>query len=236
MLSSATMLSTPPVAEDPQVAMSRTSSLLIRSSLRMLGLPSIGVPGAGDDGVVASLQRRALLGDVLFHGSGRDDLDVLEPIRRSRDKTEFGDQEAVYATTDPVWAMYFALLRRGRPLSTRNASIGIAAGQLYPRWYFFSLRGGYLDEPFENGWVYLLPREDFTPEPPLAGKLDTAQWVSSSAVRPVGRIAVKPSDFPFRDLLVKHREREPMLVTSLRAGMRTRIGPKRRPGPPDPQG
>jgi hypothetical protein len=218
------------------VKTSRTSSLLVRSGLRILGLPSIDVPGPSDDGVLASLQRRALLGDVLFHGSGRDDLNVLEPIRRSRDDTEFGDQEAVYATTDPVWAMYFALLRRGQPFSTRNVSIGIAAGELYPRWYFFSLRGGYHDEPFEDGWVYLLPREGFIPEPPLAGKLDTAQWVSSSAVRPVGRIAVKPSDFPFRDLLVKHREREPMLVTSLRAGLRTRIGPKRRAGPPHPQG
>lgn len=46
--------------------------------------------------------------------------DVLEPIRRARDTTQFGDRQAVYATSDPVWAMFFALLRRGRPFSTRN--------------------------------------------------------------------------------------------------------------------
>jgi hypothetical protein len=168
------------------------------------------------------LQRRALRGDVLFHGSSRDDLNVLEPIRRSRDATAFGDQQAVYATSDPVWATYFAILRRGRPFSTRNGSIGMAEGEVYPRWYFFSLRGGY-DEPWADGWVYVLPRAGFTPEPPLVGGLDTAQWVSSSAVRAVERVAVKPADFPFRDLVVRHREREPMFVTWLRAGVRRRI-------------
>jgi hypothetical protein len=189
--------------------------------LRLLGLPSVGAPQPGDDGVLASLQRRALCEHVLFHGSSRDDLEVLEPVRRSRDLTEFGDQQAVYATSDPVWAMYFALLRRGRSFSTRNGSIGIA-GELYPRWYFFSLRGGY-QEPFANGWVYVLPRAGFTPEPPLAGNLDTAQWVSPSAVRPLERIPVEPPDFPFRDLVVTHHEREPMFVTWLRAGVRARI-------------
>jgi hypothetical protein len=182
----------------------------------------LGAPRAGDESALASLQRRALRGDVLFHGSGRNDLDVLQPIRRSRDTTPFGDQLGVFATSDPVWAMYFALLRRGRPFSTRNGSMGTAGGELYPRWYFFSLRGGHEVEPFGNGWVYLLPRAGFTPEPPLAGRLDTAQWVSSSAVRPVDRFAVKPSDFPFRDLVVTHREREPMFATWLRAGMRAR--------------
>ena len=119
--------------------------------------------------------------------------------------------------------MFFALLRRGRPFSTRNGSIGIASGEFYPRWYLFSLRGGYDDDPFADGWVYLLPRAPFIPEPPLAGKLDTAHWASSSAVQPVERIAVKPSDFPFRDLVVTHRESEPMFVTWLRAGLRARI-------------
>jgi hypothetical protein len=201
---------------------------LISSGLRLLGLPSLGAPREDDDGILASLQRRALREDVLFHGSGRDDLDVLEPIRRSRDTTQFGDQQGVYATSDPVWAMFFALLRRGRPFSTRNGSIGIAAGEFYPRWYFFSLRGGYDGDPFADGWVYLLPRAGFIAEPPLAGRLDTAQWVSSSAVRPVGRIAVEPSDFPFRDLVVTHSEREPMFVTWLRAGVHARVGSERR--------
>jgi len=198
-------------------------SFLIQAGLRVVGLPSLGPPRAGDDGVPASLQRRALRGDVLFHGSGRDDLDMLEPIRRSRDATEFGNQQAVYATSDPIWAMYFALLQRGRPFGTRNGSIGIAGAQLYPRWYFFSLRGGYDGEPFANGWVYVLRREGFTPEPPLAGNIDTAQWVSLSAARSIERVAVQPSDFPFRDLVVRHREREPMLVTWLRAGIRARL-------------
>src|SRR5262249_36427744 len=77
---------------------------------------------------------------ALSHGSGHDALEVLEPIRLSRDTTEFGDQQAVFATSDPVWAIYFAVLRRHKPFGTRNGSLGIADEQVYPRWYHFSIR------------------------------------------------------------------------------------------------
>jgi hypothetical protein len=68
---------------------------------------------------------------ILFHGSQRDDLTALEPIRLTRDSTPFGDQQAVFAASDPVWAMYFATLRRGDGFrSTRNGSLGVPGSAL----------------------------------------------------------------------------------------------------------
>jgi hypothetical protein len=67
-----------------------------------------------------------------------------------------------------------------------------------------------------------MPRTGFVSEPPLRRVIDTAQWVSAEAVRPLVRIAVGPEDFPLRDLVVRHSEREPMLVTWARAGVRAR--------------
>ena len=143
---------------------------------------------------------RALVerGDVLFHGSQSGDLERLEPIRLSTDATKFGNQQAVYATSDPVWATYFAILRRGK-YSTRNASLGIVGGNLFPRWYYFSITRPDGGENFAPGSLYVLPRKTFVRQKPLLRFIDTAQWVSHTAVPILERIDVTPADFPFAD-------------------------------------
>jgi hypothetical protein len=161
--------------------------------------------------------------DVLFHGSSRDDLGVLEPIRLSTDVTEFGNQQAVYATSDPVWAIYFAILRRHAPFGTRNGTMGLTDA-VYPRWYFFTVR-----RPFDRlgrfgpGSLYVLPRRSFVEQAPLYGSLRSAQWVSRSAVRPLVRIEVTPDDFPFLDVIGSHREREPILFSVSRTAAKHRL-------------
>ena len=170
---------------------------------------------------------------VLFHGSGRNDLERLEPIRLSRDTTEFGNQQAVYASDDPVWAMYFAILRRDAPYGTRNCSLGVVGSGIYPRRYMFSLLPP-VDPKlrFGPGWLYVLPRGPFRPEPPQLGVFDTAQWVSTERVEPIVRLDVAPEDFPFLDAVGPYSEREPMLFTLLRAALRDRIGRGRAHPPP----
>lgn len=155
-------------------------------------------------------------GDVLFHGSQRGDLERLEPIRLSRDSTAFGDQQAVYATSDPVWATYFAILRRGK-LSTANGSMGRAGGALFPRRYFFSLRRYDDSEPFGPGFLYVVPRATFACQKPLLGRIDTAQWVSHVAVPMLERFEVTPADFPFLDDVIAPRSREPLPITLIRS-------------------
>ena len=167
--------------------------------------------------------------EVLFHGSGRDDLELLEPIRLSRDTQEFGNQQAVFATDDPVWATYFAVLRRHGPFGTRNGSMAVAGSGVYPRWYSFSVRRP-LDRAarFGPGSLYVLPRGPFVPEPPYRGVVETGQWVSPVPVRPLARLDVTPQDFPFLDSVVTHRERDPELLTFLRFAARSRYRSLRR--------
>jgi hypothetical protein len=56
--------------------------------------------------MVAYLLWLATNRQVLFHGSQRDNITELRPDRESTDSTAFGNQLAVFATDDPVWAMW----------------------------------------------------------------------------------------------------------------------------------
>jgi hypothetical protein len=157
--------------------------------------------------------------DVVFHGSARDDLRELSTDRRSRDTTAWGNQQAVYASTDPVWAIYFACLRRDRGWTgTRNASLGRAGGPLYPRRYLFAHnRGSASADRFGAGSLYLLSPLGFVSDEPVAGAIDTAHLVSREPVRPLARIDVTPEDFPFRSRIRYYRNREPGWFSLLRA-------------------
>jgi hypothetical protein len=156
---------------------------------------------------------------IVFHGSPRDDLLELSTERHSRDSTAWGNQRAVYASTDPVWAIYFACLRRDSGWKgTKNGSLGLAGGPLYPRRYFFLHNlGSASPRRFGPGTLYLLPAETFVADEPLAGVIDTAHLVSHEPVRPLGRIDVTPGDFPFADRIQYYRAGEPNWIALLRA-------------------
>lgn len=156
---------------------------------------------------------------VVFHGSPRDDLCELSTERRSHDATSWGNQQAVYASTDPVWAIYFACLRRDAGWTgTRNGSMGLAGGPLYPRRYFFvHNRGSASPDRFGPGSLYLLSPSGFVSDEPLAGAIDTAHLVSHEPVRPLARLDVTPDDFPFADRIGYYRDGEPTWVSLLRA-------------------
>jgi hypothetical protein len=156
---------------------------------------------------------------VVFHGSQRDDLLELSTERLSRDSTAWGNQQAVYASTDPVWAIYFACLRRdGGWTGTKNGSMGRAGGSLYPRRYFFlHNQGSASPDRFGPGSLYLLPPATFVADEPLAGVIDTAHLVSHEPVKPLARLDVRPEDFPFRDRVGYYRDGEANWVSLLRA-------------------
>jgi hypothetical protein len=176
---------------------------------------------SADVPLVALLCWVAATRGLLFHGSDRGDLDRLEPIRLSRDASPFGDQQAVFASSDPVWAIYFATLRRGDGLrSTRNVSYGLADA-LFPRRYYFSHNAGAAHgRRFGAGTLYVLPREPFRREPLLWDILDPGQWASPTPVEPLAVVPVTAADFPFADRVFPHRVKEPVFVTALRASAR----------------
>lgn len=146
---------------------------------------------------------------VLVHGSGDPAITEFEP-RQPDDTTHFGNQLAVYAASDALWAMYFAILDRDRhPMSLINAAVRFEGPEgVGDPHYFFSISRAARDaDAFSPGTVYLLPRDGFVQEPAreFGGQVvRSAQWASRAPVRPLTRIAVGPSDFPLLDRIRGH--------------------------------
>jgi hypothetical protein len=78
--------------------------------------------------------------DIALHGSGDPNIALFEP-RQSNDLNEFGNQKAVYAASDGLWAMFFAIVDRERVMSITNACVRLAdeMGNLHGPYYVFSV-------------------------------------------------------------------------------------------------
>ena len=139
---------------------------------------------------------------VVLHGSGDPGIAVFEP-RQAIDLGDFGNQKAVYAAGDGLWAMFFAIVDRDRIGSVSNACVRLAdaEGEISPPRYVFSISRSALPErPWRSGTVYVLPGDTFELQPTLRfGELEVRvpQLASFTAVRPLARVAVEPDDFPF---------------------------------------
>jgi hypothetical protein len=123
---------------------------------------------------------------------------------------EFGAQKAVYAASDGIWPMYFAILDRMN-FSTilANACIHVEIGGLMSTpYYLFSVdRKVHPLHPYCSGFIYLLPKETFITQPPIVlgeNKIHIAQLASPQPVIPIAKIVIEPEDFPFLDQMLKH--------------------------------
>lgn len=140
--------------------------------------------------------------NIALHGSGEPNIALFEP-RQSNDLNEFGNQKAIYAASDGLWAMFFAIVDRERVMSITNACIRLAdeAGTLQGPYYVFSVSQSVLPtQPWRMGTVYLLPRSTFTMQPPIAfgsNQVHIAQLASFVPVQPLAKLTVTPADFPF---------------------------------------
>lgn len=140
--------------------------------------------------------------DIALHGSGDPNIALFEP-RQAIDLNEFGNQKAVYAASDGLWSMFFAVVDRERVKTITNACVRLAdgSGALHGPYYVFSVsRSALASQPWRTGWVYLLPRGTFTFEPPFAfgsHEVHVAQLASSEPVQPLAKLMVAPADFPF---------------------------------------
>lgn len=137
---------------------------------------------------------------LMAHGTSDPDIQEFVP-RQAHDIFEFGAQKAVYAASDGLWAMFYAVVDRRRGLGMHNACFSfVDEGEPY---YFFSLT----QRLFSPGYVYLLPGKTFVqdPESELHGrKIAVAQWASLAPVRPVAKVRVEPEHFPFLDEIRLH--------------------------------
>jgi hypothetical protein len=140
--------------------------------------------------------------EIAFHGTGDADIESFEP-REPVDFAPFGRQQAVFATTDPIWAMFYAIVDRARfRLTLNNGCVLLMdeGGRGVPYYYFSVTDGALPEQPWRTGYVYLLPAETFVAQPAgtYAGHAARIpQLASPVAVTPFARLRVDPVDFPF---------------------------------------
>jgi hypothetical protein len=162
--------------------------------------------------------------DIAVHGSGDSNIALFEP-RQSNDLNEFGNQKAIYAASDGLWAMFFAIVDRERVLSVTNACVRLAdeTGTFHGPYYVFSVSQAALpSEPWRTGTVYLLPRSTFITQQPMAfgsNQVYIAQLASFVPVQPLAKLTVTPADFPFLSQIRGHDDqRLQEYATALQSG------------------
>ena len=147
--------------------------------------------------------------DIALHGSGNAEIAMFEP-RQSNDLNEFGNQKAVYAAADGIWAMFFAIVDRNRVTSVTNACFRISdeTGALHGPYYVFSVSKSALpNQPWRTGTVYLLPKKTFKAQPSFPfgpNEVHIAQLASLEPVQPLAKLTVTPDDFPFLNQIRGH--------------------------------
>jgi hypothetical protein len=130
---------------------------------------------------------------VLFHGTGDGGIREFRPRRQTDydNRWTFG----VFATDDPIWPLFFAVVNRQVARSLINDCMR-RDGRSH---YYFSVSSDVRSpQTWRDGWLYILPRETFRPHP--AG----TEWMSPTPVRPLARLRVTPADFPFLGDVVSH--------------------------------
>ncbi|HLK15153.1 MAG TPA: hypothetical protein VKT78_10135 [Fimbriimonadaceae bacterium] len=147
-------------------------------------------------------------GDFLLHGTGDPNIAQFVP-RQPTDSNPFGAQNAVYAASDGLWPMYYAILDRSPPFSLHNACISLVDdGREGERYYFFSIQNSALARrPYRPGYVYILPKATFSrdPQDELGGvRFVVHHWASLEPVKPLAIVPVRPEHFPFLEQMRGH--------------------------------
>lgn len=141
---------------------------------------------------------------LVAHGSPLKDLSTLEPVRLTRDSSEFGNRRQIFCSPDGTWALWFAILDKSKINVTENGCVRLGHGSGRFKFYHFDLPiGNKKEPPFTDGMVYIAKASDF-PEHrpyPLLDWFDAEieEWGSADPVIPLARLPVIPLDFPYLD-------------------------------------
>lgn len=159
--------------------------------------------------------------NLVLHGSQNADIAVVEP-RKAIDVKAFSKQDAIYATTDGIWVMYYAIIDRKNfsPLSLFNSCLDIQSSpeQTLGPLYFFSItHSALIQKPWRDGTIYVLPRENFEQEPAqqmLGAEIRFPHWISTKSAKPLAKLRVQPQDFPFLAQVHGHNDEKLNLLAS----------------------
>ena len=59
------------------------------------------------------------------HGSPLTDLSILEPVRLTKDSSEFGNRQQIFCSPDGTWALWFAILDKSKIHVTENGCVRV---------------------------------------------------------------------------------------------------------------
>ena len=151
--------------------------------------------------------------ELVLHGSARKDIDTIEP-RQANDYRAFSNQQAIYATTDGIWVIYFAIIDRQRypKLSLFNSclQVRLSTDESSDPLYFFSItHSALVQKPWCEGVVYILQCGSFERESSqqVQGmEIIFPHWISTGPAHPLARLQVGPDDFPFLSQIHGHKD------------------------------
>ena len=141
----------------------------------------------------------------LLHGSSEPEIEMFEP-RHASDIYDFSARRAVYAASDGVWPMVFAIrARRAQQGTFVNGCSRVVyqdGTRSQPYYHFALAAAGLQERPWTRGTMYVLPRETFVPHPLVHEDgitVTLAEWASAEVIVPLAKIEVQPDDVPFLD-------------------------------------
>lgn len=131
----------------------------------------------------------------VLHGSNERAIDEFA-TRENFDAHNTRRVNAVFATDDAIWPLYFAVVNRSVASSYINWCDHVPGASRY----LFSIGSDPADpRSWTEGTIYVLPRETFMPTP------ESRELTSLVPVSPRARLHVTPDDFPFRRQTRGHR-------------------------------
>lgn len=142
----------------------------------------------------------------LLHGSNFPDITTLIPVRVTQDTTSYGNHEAVYASTDGIWPIFFAVVNRNLEKTSWVSTCRRALGEdgTTKKFYFFSVHERVPKaQRFTDGMVYVLPREPFMQLLDDEGT-PIEEWMSTEPVTGLAKLPVSADDFPFHENVQSH--------------------------------
>jgi len=145
--------------------------------------------------------------NIVLHGSNHKTIQQFEP----REQTLFNNEtvKAVFATKDPIWPMFYAILNKENIVDNFRNGCLRGKGRNY---HFYSLTKETVEkDPWMDGMLYLLPSENFS----LVGKgpVSFDEWISYEYVKPIAKIQIQPKDFYFINKVSTHNINESLIKT-----------------------
>ncbi|KRF43766.1 hypothetical protein [Paenibacillus sp. Soil787] len=146
---------------------------------------------------------------VIMHGSNKEGILEFETRRQTLYNGQY--VEAVFATKDGTWSLFYAVFDRHKLVDNfRNACFKIRKNN--NKYYFFSLTQNTMNKnPWTNGIVYFLPQESF--ESTNSSIVSFDEWISRTPVKPITKITVEPQDFYFIDKVSWHKANESLFTS-----------------------